>query len=264
MAQETLSLQTDDDSSISALQKKAIDETINYDTHRLQSMLSVESQKGEHDTEFDVQLETTMEALERLREETSTSGRESRICILNFASAKNPGGGFLKGSMAQEESLALSTGLYTCIEHSPMYLRNREDPLNGLYHHAIIFSPAVPVVRHADGCLLDTPYTVDILTAPAVNWGDALKKQVDEGDIRSTVAQRMDYLLHVAARHKVETLVLGSWGCGVFGGDIDYVAHTFITLLTEKYDGLFRDVCFSTLDKQHQTVFERELNNKFA
>jgi len=32
--------------------------------------------------------------------------------VLNFASAKNPGGGFLKGSFAQEEALAASSDLY--------------------------------------------------------------------------------------------------------------------------------------------------------
>ena len=40
------------------------------------------------------------------------------VVCLNFASTKNPGGGFLRGSQAQEESLARASGLYACI--SPM------------------------------------------------------------------------------------------------------------------------------------------------
>jgi hypothetical protein len=41
---------------------------------------------------------------------------------LNFASAKNPGGGFLSGAMAQEEAMAASSGLYsTQLPHETYY-----------------------------------------------------------------------------------------------------------------------------------------------
>ena len=49
-----------------------------------------------------------------------------KVGVLNFASAKNPGGGFLNGAMAQEESLAASGGLYrTLTPHEGYYRRNR-------------------------------------------------------------------------------------------------------------------------------------------
>ncbi len=60
---------------------------------------------------FEVRNETTLNAARRL---ICEEGFNNVIC-LNFASAKNPGGGFLKGSGAQEESLARSSGLYPCI-----------------------------------------------------------------------------------------------------------------------------------------------------
>lgn len=72
-----------------------------------------------------VTAESSLGAAERLivREQ-----RENTVC-LNFASAKNPGGGFLGGSQAQEESLARASGL------------------------------------------LDQPYLLSFVTAPAVNAG---------------------------------------------------------------------------------------------
>jgi uncharacterized protein (TIGR02452 family) len=44
-----------------------------------------------------------------------------RVALLNFASARNPGGGFLNGSQAQEESLARASGLYASISKMTDY-----------------------------------------------------------------------------------------------------------------------------------------------
>jgi uncharacterized protein (TIGR02452 family) len=52
---------------------------------------------------------TTLGAAQALAAEYPT------LACLNFASAKNPGGGFLSGSQAQEESLARASGLYSTL-----------------------------------------------------------------------------------------------------------------------------------------------------
>ncbi|MEG5140142.1 MULTISPECIES: TIGR02452 family protein [unclassified Microcoleus] len=57
--------------------------------------------------EFMVRNETTLVGAER----TARSYKFAKIAVLNFASAKNPGGGFIKGAKAQEESLARSSAL---------------------------------------------------------------------------------------------------------------------------------------------------------
>ena len=61
---------------------------------------------------FEVANETTLHAARRLLGEDPGA----RVLALNFASARNPGGGFLGGSQAQEESLARASGLYACID----------------------------------------------------------------------------------------------------------------------------------------------------
>jgi uncharacterized protein (TIGR02452 family) len=51
------------------------------------------------------------------------------VGVLNFASAKNPGGGFLNGSLAQEENICLCSALYSCINQKKvldMYSHNRK------------------------------------------------------------------------------------------------------------------------------------------
>ena len=48
---------------------------------------------------------TSVQAIERF-------GKSKNYSVLNFASAKNPGGGVLKGHFAQEESLCRTSCLY--------------------------------------------------------------------------------------------------------------------------------------------------------
>lgn len=69
---------------------------------------------GTFATQFEVVNESTPAAAGRLLAESPDPG-SARVLALNFASAKNPGGGFLSGAHAQEESLARSSGLYPCI-----------------------------------------------------------------------------------------------------------------------------------------------------
>lgn len=74
--------------------------------------------QGQHETVITVRNESTLAAAQRLAE----TGR--RPAVLNFASAKHPGGGWLSGARAQEETLARASGLVACIEGNPMYARN--------------------------------------------------------------------------------------------------------------------------------------------
>jgi uncharacterized protein (TIGR02452 family) len=134
------------------------------------------------ETKFRVENETSLQGAARLaRLETFT-----KIGVLNFASAKNPGGGFLKGSQAQEESLARSSGLYQSLLRCPEYYEFNRNSRSLLYSNHIIYSPGCPVFRTDDGTLLDEPYCVDFITSPAPNLGaiernePKAKKQVPE------------------------------------------------------------------------------------
>src|SRR5262249_47012419 len=170
-----------------------------------------------------------------------------RVAALNFASAKNPGGGFLKGARAQEESLARASGLYAMLLGDPMYdhHRSRNDPM---YTTWVIYSPDVPVFRLDEGQLLDEPYFCSFLTSPAVNVG-ALRHRDRRGDeARRVMQERVERVLAVAALHGHEALVLGAWGCGVFKNDPAQIAELFQTALAAWFRGAFTHVVFAVLD----------------
>jgi uncharacterized protein (TIGR02452 family) len=196
---------------------------------------------------FEVVNETTLQAARRLARDG-----ERRVLALNFASARNPGGGFLNGSQAQEESLARASGLYACLLRFPqLYAANRQFP-SCLYTDHMIYAPDVPVFRDDEDALLDQPYPLSILTAPAVNAGAVRKNEPARvHQIEPVLEARTEKVLSVAVVHGHDTLVLGAWGCGVFRNDPAFVAGEFARLLTG--DGLFRSafrrVVFAVLDR---------------
>src|SRR5262245_59910177 len=105
---------------------------------------------GRHATRIEVANETTLAAARRL----VTDGH--RPVALNFASARNPGGGFLGGARAQEESLCRASALYACLAGQPMYEFHRRLP-DCLYTNYALYSPDVPVFRDDGGELLAEP-----------------------------------------------------------------------------------------------------------
>jgi uncharacterized protein (TIGR02452 family) len=190
--------------------------------------------------------ETTAQAGRRLVQEE----RVARVVALNFASAKNPGGGFLNGAKAQEEDLARCSALYTCqLGHRAYYDANRACGTM-LYTDHVIYSPDVPFFRDDTLALLEEPFLLSIITAPAPNAGEAAKRGPEEFDrVKETLDARARKVLAVAAAHDHACLVLGAWGCGVFRNDPHHVADVFARWLAhEDFRGAFERVVFAVFD----------------
>jgi uncharacterized protein (TIGR02452 family) len=197
---------------------------------------------------FEVVNETTLHAAQQ----HLNGDPGARVLALNFASARHPGGGFLKGSQAQEESLARASGLYSCIApFRAMYDANARFP-SCLYTDHMIYSPDVPVFRDDEDALLERPYPLSFVTAPAVNIG-ALRRNEPEKlqQVEPMMLARMEKVLSLAVVHGHEVLVLGAWGCGVFGNDPVRVADWFQRHLTGAgtFCQAFHKVIFAVLDR---------------
>lgn len=202
---------------------------------------------------MEVVAESTLAGVARLH--TAGSGR---IAALNFASARNPGGGFLSGSQAQEESLARSSALHASqMKAWEFYERHRADD-SLLYSDAMIYSPGCPIFRDDDGALLPAAHPVDFITAAAPNAG-AIQDRAphDLPRVPAALRQRCERVLALAASQGVDALVLGAWGCGVFRNDPHVVADAFAgCLLRGGWSRRFRRIAFSILAGRGQEVFE--------
>eukprot|EP00160_Parvularia_atlantis_P014296 Unigene346_Nuclearia_a/m.1201 Unigene346_Nuclearia_a/g.1201 ORF Unigene346_Nuclearia_a/g.1201 Unigene346_Nuclearia_a/m.1201 type:complete len:276 (+) Unigene346_Nuclearia_a:2016-2843(+) len=162
----------------------------------------------------------TFEAAARLRSERGCG----RVCVLNMASERVPGGGFLSGASAQEESLCRRSSLYAavrrCADDFPL------EPHEAMYTRDVLVFRA----PESDGCALlgQASFLVDVVSmaAPRVR---------DRGDWTATRAyenlwaSKLQQLLAVVAAEgpDCDLLVLGAWGCGAFRNPPERVARFF-------------------------------------
>ncbi|MEZ4382600.1 MAG: TIGR02452 family protein [Nannocystaceae bacterium] len=202
-------------------------------------------------TVVEVTPETTCAAARRL---VVDEGVEA-LALLNFASGRNPGGGFLRGARAQEEDLARSSALYACLtsaEAEPYYAANHRS--DALYTDAIVYSPRVPFFRDDDGWLLARPYFASILTAPAPNTGAYLAAGGELARAEEHLRRRAGLVLGLARARGHRALLLGAWGCGVFRNEPALVADAFGRWLDDpRFAGAFDRVVFAILDPKGST-----------
>ena len=197
-------------------------------------------------TEIEVANETTLCGIRRLAAEC-----DGPVAALNFASAKNPGGGFLGGSQAQEESLARASGLYRSLMKAWPFYEHHRGLKSLLYTDAMILSPRCPIFRDDSDALLGGPHVAGFITSAAPNAGAIRDKRPEElQQLPATFRRRAEYVLALAAAQGYKYIVLGAWGCGVFRNDPEMVADIFTQLLASPgWSGRFSKVLFSVLDR---------------
>lgn len=143
------------------------------------------------------------------------------IAVLNFASYKFPGGGFIKGSSAQEEALCQHSYLYNVISEfdKTVYEWNRNNLNRGMYLNRGLYSPDI---------MFDDKTKCSIITVPAPNKSVMLKyEKFTEEENSKALAERIKLVVDIAEENNVKTLILGAFGCGVFKQDPVEVATMF-------------------------------------
>lgn len=185
--------------------------------------------------------------------------------VMNFASAHSPGGGFLNGANAQEESLCRESTLYSSLESdkaAEMYGYNNRHR-NPCKYNPMILSPNVCIFRDIKDEFLDEPFTTAVVTIPALNKNGGAKN-IPQGIIDDVMVFRLRNMFVAAVHYGYKNLVLGAWGCGAFGHNPEVVAKYFFSVLIhEEFGAYFDKIVFAILDrgakrnlKAFQEVFE--------
>lgn len=147
------------------------------------------------------------------------------MAVLNFASYKFPGGGFMRGSSAQEEALCQHSYLYNVISDfdKTVYEWNRNNLNKGMYLNRGLYSPDI---------MFDDRTKCSVITVPAPNKSVMLKYgNFTEEENAKALLHRVKLVIDIAEENNVKTLILGAFGCGVFKQDPVEVATLFKKVL---------------------------------
>lgn len=186
---------------------------------------------------------------------------DKRVTILNFASFKNPGGKFLEGSSAQEESLCHYSTLYNVlVEKQDFYAQNKKALNKGLYMNRILYTPDILFFDEED------IVEADVITCAAPNWGAYYRNSFTGNNLkelesknRSILSSRMEAIREIALENKTDVLILGAWGCGVFKQNPYIVSELFNEIF--KNSGIFR-IVYAVPDLEKYNIFYRNINQE--
>ena len=201
-----------------------------------------------------VSRQRTLEAAERY----VRSGKKT--CVLNFASATNPGGGVIRGSSAQEECLCRCSTLYPCLNTKYMwgcfYSPHRNDG-SPLHNDDCIYTPDVCVFREDTAFPKLLPeahwWNVNVISCAAPNLrrtpsnvmnphAGSSAAQISRSELELLLTSRIRRLFTLAAMEGNEVLILGAFGCGAFRNPPEVVAKVFKAVMQE-----YR-FCFETIE----------------
>lgn len=208
-------------------------------------------------TVIELRDQTTVEAIRMCSKDPNVG----KLAALNFASYRNPGGRFREGSRAQEESLCHESFLYNVLFGSlSHYLKNRMERNHGLYTNTALYSPNVIFMGTTSNvntgdykhCSEVDAVKCDIITCAAPNRRVAVGyNKVSNLENIGACESRIKFIFDVAIENKVDTLILGAFGCGVFGQSPDLIAGIFNKYLkgidntVGEYFGKFNKVIFA-------------------
>lgn len=203
-----------------------------------------------------------------------------KVCILNFASATNPGGGVTRGSSAQEEAICRCSTLFPNLNEQEtwnIFYEPHRRQHNPLHNDDCIYTPGVMVFKSDTDYPQLLPeekwYSVNVLTCAAPNLREKPNNSMNFGDgdaavyisreeLQALHEKRMRKVLEIAVCKGNEVVILGAFGCGAFRNPPMVVAQAMKRVVQE-YRKNFETIEFaiycSPRDDANYRVFQSVL-----
>ena len=231
--------------------------------------------------------------------ENSTNSLYSNITVLDFADYLKPGGMFMEGSMAQEESICHKSNLYNILTYGDQFSEHFRDNHkifdqsgNHAYSDACVMIPSVIFADDKNRQKRRTVADVIVLAAPNKRHLDTdnltesyfdyvLRKRIEMIFKASYMFYKKRGIItedeHVSfgkseAFHLFmfddngsnikQTLVLGAFGCGVFRNDPRRVAEIMIDCISKGYANMYDRVIFAIPPGFNHDVFSRVIESR--
>jgi len=193
---------------------------------------------------------TTAEACQHFAQD-----RRNVVCALNFANGITCGGGYKTGATAQEEDLCrqcptLYSTLYNATKEGlyPFGPSTCQSPSNPEKYSDVLYTSGLAIARGGmeEGyplLLEDKQVTVSMVAAAAPNIRFA--KEVSEPDLIYNTVKTI-FVAPRLTETEVNTLILGAWGCGAFGGDPKQIAELFVrALISDNFGKMYKEIHFA-------------------
>lgn len=114
---------------------------------------------------FEVTAESSLEAARRL-----TEAGPGPVAVLNFSSARNPGGGYLNGAQAQEEDLCRASALYATLLRVPEFYDHHRAERSPFYTDRVILPHSLRHGRYPQPACRSSATTGDGCSTPRTRW----------------------------------------------------------------------------------------------
>ena len=194
-----------------------------------------------------------------------------KVCVLNFASATNPGGGVVNGSSAQEECICRCTTLYPCLNTDTMwnaFYKPHRKAANPLYNNDCIYTPNVCVFKSDTNFPEILPkdewWNVNILTCAAPNLRERLSNAMNpyagdksvkttSAELEKLLTKRIRRIFEIVIANGNEVLILGAFGCGAFRNPPEIVAKVFNTVM-QNYLCYFDTIEYAVYHTEREVV----------